>query len=101
MFLAGAVLMLWFVGVCNTVPVISVGVTLGGSPYGGQSVAPARPIGCHQWHVIGPQETQWAVATRYAGDAEKHQWLRQARRMSGLAATDHQVHANQVMCVAW
>ncbi|HPE61113.1 MAG TPA: hypothetical protein PLB10_12320 [Thiolinea sp.] len=49
--------------------------------------------------MVGPGETQWAIATRYAGNTEKHQWLRQARRVSGLAATDHQLHANQMMCV--
>ncbi|SEB02104.1 LysM domain-containing protein [Thiothrix caldifontis] len=102
MLLAGAVLMLWFIGVCETVPVISVGVTLGGVPYKQQSSAPVNAsVSCQQWHVVGPGETQWAIATRYAGYEEKHQWLRQARRVSGLAADDPQLKANQVLCVAW
>ncbi len=96
MFLAGAVLMLWFVGVCNTVPVVSIGVTLGGTPYRSSTGGV-----CRQWHEVGPGETQWAIATRYAGEAEKHQWLRKARRFSGLAVEDDGLIANQRLCVAW
>lgn len=99
MFAAGAVLMLWFVGTCNTIPVVSATLTLGGTPY--RPEEPPQEVGCRQWHVVGPGETQWAIATRYAGHQEKHQWLRQARRVSGLSADDDGIRANQVLCVRW
>ncbi len=100
MFLAGAVLMLWFVGTCNTVPVISASLTLGGVPYKTRPDQPS-PVGCQRWHEVGPGETQWAIATHYAGGAEKNQWLRQARKRSGLAVEDDDLMANQRLCVAW
>lgn len=100
MFLAGAVLMLWFVGICNTVPVISVGLSLGGVPYRASNIDSSY-VGCRQWHVVEPGETQWAIANRYAPNTEKHQWLRRARQVSGLLADDPNLKANQVICVEW
>lgn len=102
LLMTGAVLMLWFVGVCHEVPVINASLTLGSSPYQQES-APVglTNAGCRQWHVVGPGETQWAIARRYAGHAEKHQWLRQARYESGLSVDDPDLRANQVLCVAW
>lgn len=102
MFLAGAVLMLWLVGVSQQVPVITASLTLGGAPY-----RPPEAVGlpirdrCREWHYTVPGETQWTVARLYAGNAEKHLWLRQMRYMSGLAVTDDNIQPNQKLCVAW
>lgn len=103
MFLAGAVLMLWLVGMSQNVPVISATVTLGGVPYHSpprHTDRPAQPA-CLRWHPVVPGENQWAIARLYAGNVDKNLWLRQMRYASGLAVTDHQIHANQMLCVAW
>jgi hypothetical protein len=74
MLAAGAVLALWFVAVCNRVPLFTIALpTATTMPYvpvtcGNTDCNRGTTVsGCRFEHVVGNGETQWTVATRYAG----------------------------------
>jgi hypothetical protein len=103
MLAVGVVLALWFVSVCNRVPLFHVtlpSVTFVPYPYP-DGTGHGQPGGCQLEHVVGRGETQWTVAARYAGSQEKHLWLRRMRRASYLATDDDHLYPGQVLCVAW
>lgn len=109
MLLAGAVLALWFVAVCNRVPLFTIALpSVTTVPYvqptcGNTAckTGSAPVAGCRFEHVVGRGETQWMVADRYAGSENKHLWLRRMRRASNLATDDDHLYPGQVLCVAW
>lgn len=103
MFLAGAVLMLWLVGISQQVPVMTASVTLGSVPYQPPALTaqPLRQARCREWYFVVQGDTQWTIALLYSGNIEKHLWLRQMRYMSGLPVTDENIRANQRLCVGW
>lgn len=99
MLLVGMVLALWFVAVCNRVPLFTVALpTVSTVPYKPPDV---NVTGCRLQHVVGSGETQWMVAGRYAGEANKHLWLRRMRYASHLATDDDHLYPGQILCVAW
>lgn len=146
---AGAVLALWFVSVCNEVPLffitLPVVTTL---PYRSADtpcspnryeqrcyrnspkpvyiatavvekppcyrqpmpINPCRPtetrndnenVMCQLRHVVGLGETQWQIASYYAGAQNKAIWLRNMRYISHLAVDDSALYPGQVLCVQW
>lgn len=109
MLLAGAVLVLWFVAVCNRVPLFTIALPSATTvPHvqptcGNTGCRPETPSvpGCRSEYVVAKGETQWMVADHYAGSENKHLWLRRMRRASNLATDDDHLYPGQVLCVAW
>ncbi|MBU0654454.1 MAG: LysM domain-containing protein [Gammaproteobacteria bacterium] len=103
-FAVGVVLALWFVSVCNRVPLFTVALpTVTTVPYYPSGhVQPVRyGASCRMRHVVGQGETQWSIAVHYSNGQEKAQWLRQMRRTSNLATDDDHLYPGQVLCVGW
>ena len=115
---AGVVLALWFVAVCNEMPLFIITLpTVATVPYNpiekstcyNRSVnnshcSTATPVNrsyCSQTYVVEFGETQWQIASYYAGSENKALWLRQMRYLSHLAWNDNSLHPGQVLCVQW
>lgn len=74
-----------------------------GPPRGEFSIAfkPKQATGCQSKYVAAKGDTQWQVAVRYAGNYDKHLWLRNMRYANGLAPDDDSLQPGQRLCVFW
>lgn len=56
---------------------------------------------CLKWYAVRQGDTQWSIATRFATQPDKKEWIRSMLWVSGKPAGDSYLAINEKLCVGW
>lgn len=56
---------------------------------------------CKKRYRVLQGDTQWSISERFATQADKHQWIRSMRWVSGKQIGDTRLAIGELLCVGW
>ena len=56
---------------------------------------------CEKRYRVRQSDTQWSIAERFATQADKNQWIRSMRWVSGKQIGDTRLAIGELLCVGW